>query len=157
LAVAVAVVPSLVQAQNYSQDFSATFPTPVQPGKVTVIMANEFDETIIPYVDYEIRGLFDDGGRHQFAARTGGADNDVLYEIDPLPETRGNGAYEQTPEFVIGRPVGSDALGLGDGQPVGSDALGLGDGQPVGSDAIGLCDGRPVGSDQQPKAAKRRP
>ena len=117
LAVGVSVVPGLAQAQNYSQDFSATFPPDVEiPGKVTVIMTNELDETIVPYVDFEVPGLFDYVGRHQFGARTGGAnanqevsavastytlngvDRDVVYEIDPLPETGGPN-YE--PDLVL--------------------------------------------------------
>ncbi len=108
----IAVLPGMVSAQFYQQDFSANFPPPIaNPGMVTVIMTNESGDTIIPYENYPIPGLTDYVGRPQVAARTGGAnanqevsaitsvytangaDTTAQYPIDPLPETGGNGAY----------------------------------------------------------------
>ncbi len=114
----IAVVPGTVSAQFYQQDFSATFPPPVEnPGRVTVIMINESGDTIIPYDNFPVPGLTDYVGRHQVAARTGGAnanqeisaitsvytlnasDTTEQYVIDPLPATGGNGVYP--PDIVL--------------------------------------------------------
>jgi hypothetical protein len=107
------IAPGLATAQFYQQDFSATFPPPVDnPGRVTVILTNESGDTIIPYENYAVPGFTSYDGRPQVAARTGGAnanqeisaitsvyttgnqDTTVQYEIDPLPATGGNGVYE---------------------------------------------------------------
>ena len=109
-------IPALLWRQNYQQDFSAKFPAPVQPGKVTVKLQNENGDVITPYVNFEVQGLYTYAGRPQFAARTGGAaanqevgavaatytlganNTQVAYEIDPLPAVVGNGVY---PDFIL--------------------------------------------------------
>lgn len=91
----------------YEQDFSANFPMPADPGSVTVILEGP-DGTIMPFVDFPVNGLTPYAGRHQVAARTGGADanqevseisssydaTDVTYGEDDDWATGGNGNYE---------------------------------------------------------------
>ncbi len=109
---ATVALPALVPAQNYQQDFSATFPPIVEPqALVTVVLENEDGDVITPYVDFPVNGLSAYPGRPQFAGRTGGAtvdsevgpiqatytsggaDTNVLYGVDPLPAVGGNGVY----------------------------------------------------------------
>ncbi len=115
------LVPTQANAAGVIQDFSATFPTEGTPGEVTVIMINPAGQTILPYVNYPVPGLYDYVGRHQVAARTGGATadqdvqnitssytvggtvNDVSYPIVPFESgyvTGGNGVY--APSLVDG-------------------------------------------------------
>ena len=110
------------QAPNYAQDFSANFPIidPETNGFVTIVLTNEDGESIVPYSDFPIPSLPAYTGRHQFGARTGGAnanqevsgvtstyslngaDTVVSYDVDPFPETGGNGAYEPQEGFDDG-------------------------------------------------------
>ncbi|MCA9112410.1 MAG: hypothetical protein KDA52_20815, partial [Planctomycetaceae bacterium] len=107
-----AFVPGLVSAQFYQQDFTYA------PGFVTVTLTNmDTGDTITPFENHPVNGLWDYVGRPQLQARTGGAsatqqvgainssytvngtDNAVVYEVDPLPAVGGNGAY--TPQLGV--------------------------------------------------------
>ena len=114
---------------NYQQGFSAKFPAPVQPAKVTVKLQNEEGDVITPYVNYEVQGLYTYAGRPQVAARTGresatqevgaiaatytlGVNNTVVeYDVDPLPATGGNGVY--SPDVIDEGMITLSEKGIG--------------------------------------------
>ena len=94
----VAVVPGLVEAQNYFQDFSANFPDPGQAGNVTGVITDSDGQTIIPYDQFPVPGMASYNGRHQFAARTGGAD--ANQEVSGVTSVYSLGATNTTVEYV---------------------------------------------------------
>ncbi len=113
-----ALLPGIAAAQNYRQDFSATFPPKADvPGKVSVTLFDQSTGTTIkPFVDYEVNGLNAYAGRPQFGGRTGGANSNeevgnvssvyrvgansttVQYPVDPLPAV---GGANYTPDRVL--------------------------------------------------------
>ena len=110
------------QAPNYSQDFSANFPIidPETNGYVTVVLTNEDGDSIVPFADFAVPLMPAYTGRHQFGARTGGAnanqevsgvtstyslggvDTVISYDVDPFPEIGGNNNYEPQEGFDEG-------------------------------------------------------
>lgn len=107
------MVPTFVMAQNYHQDFSATFFPPTgTPGKVSVSLTNESGQTVTPFNNVEVADLKSAyAGRPLFAGRTGGANANeevgpvtsvykngavstpVTYPVSPLPSVYTSGAY----------------------------------------------------------------
>ena len=87
---AAATLTSVASGQLYKQDFTADFPTPADPGLVTVLLESPDGDVIAPFVDFPVMGLTMYNGRHQVAARTGGANaNQEVSEITSVYERDG--------------------------------------------------------------------
>jgi len=103
---AAATITSVANGQLYQQDFSANFPTPSDPGMVTVLLESPDGDVIVPFVEFPVIGLTMYNGRPQVAARTGGANaNQEVSEITSVYELDGNSTtvtYGEDDEWEAG-------------------------------------------------------